>query len=85
MKHWDEEEQRIMAVSEDAEAEHEHGSQASMLDHDSDNDEPEQGVARIWQRMKTPDTTSDTKDAMMAHAKEIDGQSDSASSRHTSR
>lgn len=81
MKHWDEQERRIM--EDDVEM----GSQEGMLDGDSAAS-TRQGIPRIWEKIKKRASRSDLDDMTITKTSEVELQIEPASganSRRTSR
>ncbi|KAH9863176.1 hypothetical protein IAQ61_009453 [Plenodomus lingam] len=75
LRHWDDEERRIMATEEVT-----RGSQEAILDNEVANDEqPKQGMARLWQKIKKSESNPDMKDDMtITRTSEVELQSEPA-------
>ncbi|KAH9868670.1 hypothetical protein J1614_007742 [Plenodomus biglobosus] len=71
LKHWDDEERRIMTSENIA-----RGSQEAILGKEVTQNEPKQGMARLWQKIKKADTNSDmNEDMTITRTSEVEMQS----------
>ncbi|KAF2856944.1 hypothetical protein T440DRAFT_494693 [Plenodomus tracheiphilus IPT5] len=75
LKHWDDAERRILA-SEDIER----GSQEAILDNEvATEEQPKQGVARLWQKIRNPESSPCmTEDMTITRTSEFELQSEPA-------